>query len=167
MDAYQEPLISSGASPSVTRSYISHSMRDGAFQPAKSIVLGKGLAMNFLLHGRVLSDVGRRREFYILAGDRVRVMERENVGLGPQRRRGFFQLVGTGWIGWIRFGVVRHVIRLGKSPALVEIGVVNGAIVQYLELPDAVFLGINIFVKRAFPPLPQGMRFIGVFVMAA
>src|ERR1700722_8487273 len=145
---------------------MSHSMRDGAFHPAKSIVVGKGLAMA-LLHGGLLNYIGRRFQIHILAGYGMGIVEQKNVGIGPQRRRRFFKFIGTRRIGGIGVGVVGHIIGLGEGPAFVEIGMPNRTIVQHLHFPYAVLFGVDVFVERAFPPLPERMRFVGELVMAA
>jgi hypothetical protein len=49
---YHEPLKSAGNCPSTTRSYTSHSIRDGALNPVKSMEFGNGIDM-MLSFGKV------------------------------------------------------------------------------------------------------------------
>src|SRR5579863_8494725 len=111
-------------------------MREGAFQPAKSMVLGNGLAMSLRLLGEPLG----RDQLHLLTGNGVGIVEGEDIGLRPASRPRMLDFVGSDGVFRISLGIGRRRIELGISPASVKIALPHWPIVQDFDFPNAVFL---------------------------
>src|SRR5208283_4662876 len=88
-----------------------------------------------------------------LSRDGMDVMEGDHVGVGPERRLRRSQLVRAERIGRIWRREERHEVRRCMCPTLVVQAVINGAVIEDLNLPDAVLPYEFILVDASFPPL--------------
>src|ERR1700739_587522 len=87
-----------------------------------------------------------------LAGHRMRVMEGDRVGRGPEPRLGIHERVGPQRVLWVAGGVHGNEVDGSLWPSFGEGAVPEGVIAQRPDLPDPAFAHVLVLVHTAFPP---------------